>query len=690
MQRTLSQETIRNLGIVAHIDAGKTTISERILRVTGRIWKIGEVHDGQATLDFLKEERERGITIAAASTYFRWAGCHVNLIDTPGHVDFTAEVERSLRVLDGAILAIDAVAGVQAQTETVNRQMDKYDVARIVFVNKMDRPGADFAKAVRSARARLGLNAAAIQLPVGEGPAFRGLVDLVRLRQYEFPEGGDDPSEYEETEIDPELAGEAERARGHLVEALALSSEDIFEEVLGGREPEPEVLASALRRAVCRRHVVPCLLGAALRNAGIPQLLDAAVAYLPSPLEKGAIPGVVPGTGEPVAFEPSPEAPFGAIVFKTVGSAVGDLTFLRIASGRLCPGTSVYNPRLGRSERVGRLFRVHAAKREPIDEACAGDIVACLGLREAATGDTLSTKERPIAYGATTFARPVISVAIEPASSQDRDRLGQALARLVRDDPTFHVSVDEETGETIASGMGELHLEVLANRIRDEYRIPVLTGAPRIAYRQTLAGPARVEARHVKQTGGAGQFAVAVIEFEPIEGDAVEFVDRVTQGRISRELIVALEKGLRAYFLRGGRKRAQIQGVRATVVDGKMHEVDSNSNAFHACGMLAGQLAEERCGTVLLEPVMRVEVDVPEEHLGAVLGDLASRRAAVEGLEDRPGGKTVFARAPLAELREYATTLRSLTSGRGSASVEPRGYEPAPPGALRELAGARS
>ncbi len=689
MDQILSVDAIRNLGIVAHIDSGKTTISERILRVSGRIHRIGEVHDGEATLDFLEEERERGITIAAAATYFRWAGRHVNLIDTPGHVDFTAEVERSLRVLDGAILAIDSVAGVQAQTETVNRQMDKYGVPRLVFVNKMDRQGSDFARAVRSVRLRLGLNAVAIQLPVGQGPGFRGAIDLVRMRQYTFPEESEDPSLFEEGEIGPDLAVEAESAREQLVEAVAMCSEDVLECVLDGREVPAELLESALRRATCRRQIVPCLCGAALRNIGIPQLLDAAVFYLPSPSDRGPLSGAEPNTGEALAFEPSPEAPLGAVVFKTVHSPVGDLTFLRLFSGRLLPGDSVYNPRLGRTERVGRLFRVHAWKREPIGEAAAGDIVACVGLRESATGDTLCSKERPIAYGKTTFARPVISVAIESTFSQDRERLGRVLARLTRDDPTLQVAVDEETGETILSGMGELHLEVVANRIRDEFRIPVATGAPRVAYRQTLARPARVEARHVKQTGGSGQYAVAVVEFEPIEGDAVEFSDTITQGRISREFLSAFEKGLRAYFVRGGKRRAQIQGVRATVVDGKMHEVDSNANAFYACGFLAAQLAEERCGTVLLEPVMRMEIDVPEEHLGAVLGDLGARRAAIEDVFDRAGGKTILARGPLAELRDYATQLRSLTGGRGSAAMEASGYEPVPPGALEAIARAR-
>ncbi|MBI4605935.1 MAG: elongation factor G [Planctomycetes bacterium] len=678
-------ERIRNIGIAAHIDSGKTTITERMLKLSGRIRKLGEVHDGEATMDFLKEEQERGITIGSAATHFVWEGHNVHLIDTPGHVDFTAEVERSLRVLDGAVLAIDSVAGAQAQSETVNRQMNKYGVPRLAFVNKMDRVGADYAKAIASIRKRLNLNAAPIQVPVGEGPGFRGVVDLVRQTQVSFPPGCEDPADFVVGEIEDSMVDTCRRERHILLEALSMFSDELMEILLAEEEPSLDLVQRVLREAVCFHRFVPVLCGAALRNIGIPPLLTAVVEYLPSPVDKGAVTGHEPRTLEPLRFDPTPDAPLGALVFKTVHFPTGDLTFLRIYSGTLNAGDMLYNPRLGKTERAGRLFRVHAASREAIESATAGMIVACMGIKQAATGDTLCLKQRPIAYGATTFAKPVISMAIEPVASADRDKLGEVLGIVAREDPTFRASTDPETGETIVSGMGELHLEVVAHRIRDDFGIRVTTGKPRVAYRQTISRPAKIEARHIKQTGGAGQYAVAVFELEPIEGDEVEFIDEITQGRITKEFITSLEKGIRDHFLGGGRRGAQIQGVRVTLVDGKMHDVDSSTNAFYACGGLAARMAEEQCRTILLEPIMRVEVTAPEDYFGSVLGDLNSRRGSIEDVGAEGTDKVVSARVPLVELAAYSTTLRSITSGRGNYTMEPQGYQPVPASVLEKL-----
>jgi len=684
-RRLSGLERIRNIGVAAHIDSGKTTITERMLKLSGRIRSIGEVHDGEATMDFMKEEQERGITIGSAATHFRWLEHNVHLIDTPGHVDFTAEVERSLRVLDGAILAIDSVAGAQAQSETVNRQMNKYQVPRLAFVNKMDRVGADFDRAVQSLRKRLNLNAVGIQMPIGQGPEFRGTIDLVRMVQVSFPAQSDDPGLFQTGEIEPAFLEEARRRRHELLEALSMFSDELMEILLEEEDPPLELVQKVLRRATCFEAFVPCLMGAALRNMGIPTLLDAVIDHMPSPLDKGAVQGHDPKTGQPLAFDVSPEAPLGGLVFKTVHFPTGDLTFVRLYSGTLTGGEALYNPRLGKTERVGRLFQMHAASREPIEKATAGMIVACMGLKQSATGDTVCTKQHAIAYGATTFAKPVISMAIEPATNGDRDKLGEILGIIQREDPTFRSSTDQETGETIISGMGELHLEVISHRIRDEFRIGVTTGRPRVAYRQTFSKPARIEARHIKQTGGSGQYAVALIEFEPIEGDEFEFVDKITQGRITKEFLASLEKGIRDHLLGGGKRGAQIQGVRATVVDGKMHDVDSSANAFYACGGLAARMAEEQCRTLLLEPIMRVEITVPDDYMGSVLGDVNSRRGMIEEVTTEGQDKLIVAKVPLAELSAYSTTLRSITSGRGNYSMEPEGYQVVPQSVLDKL-----
>jgi elongation factor G len=675
----------RNIGIVAHIDSGKTTITERMLKLAGKIRQLGEVHDGEATMDFMKEEQERGITIGSAATHFLWGESSINLIDTPGHVDFTAEVERSLRVLDGAILAIDSVAGAQAQSETVNRQMNKYDVPRLAFINKMDRVGADYFRAVESLQKRLRLNAVPIQIPVGEGQDFRGLIDLVDMVQVNFPERTDDPSDFTSGPIEDEFIDAANDARAKMLEALSMHSDELMEVLLEDGEPTHDQIVSILRQATIRESFVPVMLGSALRNRGVPALLNAVVAYLPSPIEKGAAQGVDPRTDEPIAFEPDPSAELGAMVFKTVHFSTGDLTFVRIYSGTLESGKGVYNPRIGRHERIGRIFLVHASSREAVETAEAGQIVAVMGIKQSATGDSLCSKQAPIVYGATTFANPVISQAIEPKSSGDRDRLGEVLGIVAREDPTFHVFTDQDTGQTIMSGMGELHLEVVVHRLRDEFRIAVLTGKPRVSYRQTLRKKASFETRHIKQTGGSGQYAVAKFEVEPIEGEEVEVVDTIKGGKITKEYLDAIAKGIREHALTGGRRGAKIQGFRATIVDGKMHDVDSSAIAFYACGVQSGRTAEQLCGTVVLEPIMRVVVTMPEVYLGTVIGDLNSRMGVVEQISDEGMVKKVEARVPLRTLPAYATTLRSITSGRGEYSMEPDGYQPVPVELVEDL-----
>jgi len=676
---------IRNIGIVAHIDSGKTTVTERMLKLSGKIRNLGEVHDGEATMDFMKEEQERGITIGSAATHFVWGDYQVNLIDTPGHVDFTAEVERSLRVLDGAVLAIDSVAGAQAQSETVNRQMNKYAVPRLAFVNKIDRVGADFGRAVESLRSRLHLDAHPIQMPVGEGDECCGLIDLGEMVQVNFPDRTDDPGECTSGPVDPELVDAANAARGELLEALSMHSDELMEMLLEDAEVSRDTIVETMRKAVIHDEFVPVLLGSALRNRGVPLLLDSVVAYLPSPLDNGAAAGTDPRSGEAVSFGPDPDGPLSAMIFKTIHFTTGDLTFLRVYSGTLISGKGFYNPRLGKHERVGRLFLVHAGSREAIEEASAGQIVAAMGIKQGATGDALCTKEAPILFEDASYANPVISMAIEPRTSADRDRLGEALGVVSREDPTFHIHTDEETGQTIISGMGELHLEVIVHRLRDEFRLQVLTGKPRVSYRQTLRGPAEFETRHIKQTGGSGQYAVAKIQFEPVDGDEIEVEDTIKGGKITKEFLSAIEKGIRDFAESGGQRGARIQGFRATIVDGQMHDVDSSQIAFYACGVQAARTAEERCGLVLLEPIMRVVVTTPEEYLGAVIGDLNSRSGVVSSIEDEGLDKQVTAFVPLRLLPAYATTLRSVTSGRGNYSMEPEGYQPVPADVVRSL-----
>ncbi|GIW72743.1 MAG: elongation factor G [Planctomycetota bacterium] len=673
---------LRNIGIVAHIDAGKTTVTERILYYTGRTHKMGEVHDGESVMDFDPEERARGITIGSAATHCEWKGHRINLIDTPGHVDFTAEVERSLRVLDGAVGVFCAVAGVQPQSETVWRQANRYGVPRIAFVNKMDRPGADFERCLESMRRRLGAHPVAIVSPIGAEKDFAGLIDLIHGVQVLYDAEdmlGRDPRLQPLPESGP-LREQYERGRQALLEALADHSDSIAERYLEGEPIGARELIETLRAATLLGLLTPVLCGSALRNKGVQRLLDAVVDLLPSPLDLGPIQGRPPRGGEPILLEPHPEAPLAALAFKTVADRTGELTYIRVYAGRLERGAQVWNATKGKLERIGRIYRMHAAQREMVDCLQAGEIGAVVGLKETLTGDTLCSRELPLVLGSVRFPEPVISQAIRPARSADKDKLADALSRLAKEDPTFRRFTDEETGEVIIAGMGELHLEILVNRLRRDYGLAIETGTPRVAYRQTLAGPVEVEARHVKQTGGHGQFAVARLRFEPLEDAEGEiiFEDTIVGGAIPREYIPSVEKGLREVCEQGGEVGFPITRFRAVLHDGKHHPVDSSDLAFQEAGKLAMRLALEAAGTVLLEPKMRFEVQTPEEYLSAIIGDLNARRAEIAEIGAEGELKFVRGKIPVAETFAYTTTLRSLSQGRATSSMEPCEYAPVP------------
>ncbi len=662
---------IRNIGIMAHIDAGKTTVTERVLYYTGRIHRVGEVHDGEATMDYLEEEQRRGITITSAATFCFWKKHGLNLIDTPGHVDFTVEVERSLRVLDGAVAVFCAVAGVEAQSETVWRQANRYDVPRICFINKMDRVGADFDKAVQSVRSKLGARVAPIQVPLGSEKDFRGYLDLVNEEEAIFK--GDGEGEVERGPVSEENLELYRAARENLLEALAEMDDELCDKFLGGEEIDRESVRRVLRRATVRGILNPVLCGSALKNRGVLEVLDAICDYLPSPLDR-QIEGVSPADSEKVlAREASSEAPFAAIAFKTVADRNGDLTFLRIYSGGLRRGDQILNVNTGKTERIGRIFRMHANRREVLENGgSAGDIVAVIGLKNTYTGHTLCDSAAPIVFGEMRFPDTVISQSVETRSAIDADKLAKALATLAREDPTFKRHVDEETGEVLISGMGELHLEVLVHRLVREFKISLSVGRPRVAYRQTLTRPVTIEARHVKQSGGHGQFAVVEVEFEPIEGGegaALEFEKRIVGGSVPTEYIPSVARGLRDAAKRGDRLRFPFVNVRASLVDGKAHDVDSSDMAFQIAGKLAFRLAVERVGTVLLEPKMKLEVVAPADHLGDVVGDLNKRRTEIRDVEIDGNSRVIRGFVPLAEMFDYTTTLRSLTQGRAMAPV---------------------
>jgi elongation factor G len=689
VERSTRLERLRNIGIMAHIDAGKTTTTERILFYAGRLHRMGEVHDGAATMDWMVQEKERGITITLAATTCHWRGHAINIIDTPGHVDFTVEVERSLRVLDGAIAIFDAVAGVEPQSETVWRQADHYGVPRIAFINKMDRMGADFYAAVASIQSRLGARAVPVQLPIGAEDDFRGVVDLLGERAIIYTD--DLGKNFESSEIPVELREPVARFRRQLVEAAADFDDEVMQKYLEEQELSVEDLVRALRRGTVAGHLVPVLCGAALRNKGVQPLLDAVVDYLPSPADMPAVEGVDPHDHSLAVRPVQEDAPFCALAFKVQMDplGVGKLTFFRVYSGRLSAGSVVLNATTGRRERIGRILRMHAMRREDVQEVLAGDIAAAVGLKGTSTGDTLTDEEHPILLEAMEFPEPVISVAIEPRTKADQDKLAVALQRISEEDPTFRVRTDEETGQNIIAGMGELHLEIIVDRLTREFKVDANVGKPQVAYREAIRRPAHGTGRFVRQTGGKGQYGHVEIEVEPLaRGAGVEFVDRITQGRIPREFVPAVERGVRNAVTTGVVAGYPVVDLRVTLVDGSYHPVDSSEQSFEIAGSLAIKDALRRADAYLLEPIMKVDVVMPQEYLGDVIGDLTARRGHILGMEGRGTSQSVKAFVPLAEMFGYATDLRSLTSGRATYTMQFDHYEELP-AQLAEAVGQR-
>ena len=683
-------ERLRNIGIMAHIDAGKTTTTERILFYAGRLHKMGEVHEGAATMDWMVQEKERGITITSAATTCTWRDHAINIIDTPGHVDFTVEVERSLRVLDGAVAVFDAVAGVEPQSETVWRQADHYTVPRIAFINKMDRLGADFYAAVESIRSRLGARAVPVQVPIGAEDHFEGVVDLIGMRAIVYTD--DLGKNVESAEIPTELQDAVGRHRRELVEAAADYDDEVMSRYLDEQDITREQIVRALRKGTVTGQLVPVLCGAALRNRGVQPLLDAVVDYLPSPADKPAIEGVDPKDQSLARREVDDDEPFSALAFKIQmdPQGVGKLTFFRVYSGRLRTGSSVLNVTTGRRERIGRILRMHAMRREDVQEVATGDIVAAVGLKNTSTGDTLSDENQPILLESITFPEPVISVAIEPKTKVDQDKLGLALQRLSEEDPTFRVHTDDETGQNIIGGMGELHLEIIVDRLTREFKVDANIGKPQVAYREAIKRPAHGTGRFVRQTGGRGQYGHVELEVEPGErGAGFVFDDKITQGRIPREYINPVQKGIADALNTGVVAGYPVLDVKVALVDGSYHQVDSNEQAFEIAGSMGVKDALRKASPYLLEPIMKVDVVMPEEHLGDVMGDLSSRRGHILGMEGRGTSQTVRAQVPLAEMFGYATDLRSMTSGRATYSMEFDHYEELPAN-LAETVGRKS
>jgi elongation factor G len=671
IERGARLERLRNIGIMAHIDAGKTTTTERILFYAGRLHKMGEVHEGAATMDWMVQEKERGITITSAATTCTWRDHAINILDTPGHVDFTVEVERSLRVLDGAIAVFDAVAGVEPQSETVWRQADHYEVPRIAFINKMDRMGADFYAAVDSIRTRLGARAVPVQLPIGAEDGFKGVVDLLNQRAIVYTD--DLGKNIETSEIPEDLRPRVEHFRRELIEAAADYDDDVMQRYLEEEPLTAEELVRALRRGTVTGQVVPVLCGAALRNKGVQPLLDAVVDYLPSPADMPPVEGVNPRDHSLAVRQVADDEPFSALAFKIQmdPQGVGKLTFFRVYSGRLRAGSAVQNVTTGRRERIGRILRMHAIRREDVEEVATGDIAAAVGLKGTTTGDTLADEDHPILLESISFPEPVISVAIEPKTKVDQDKLGLALQRLSEEDPTFRVYTDEETGQNIIAGMGELHLEIIVDRLTREFKVDANVGKPQVAYREAIRRPAHGTGRFVRQTGGKGQFGHVEIEAAPGEsGSGFVFQDRISQGRIPREYIPAVEKGIRDALATGVVAGFPVQDIVVSLVDGSYHPVDSSEQAFQIAGSMAIKDALRKGDPYLLEPVMKVDVMMPEEYLGDVMGDLSSRRGHILGMEGKGTSQSVKAHIPLAEMFGYATDLRSMTSGRATYSME--------------------
>lgn len=686
MGRSVPLEQTRNIGIMAHIDAGKTTTTERILYYTGITHKLGEVHEGTATMDWMEQEQERGITITSAATTCFWAEHRVNIIDTPGHVDFTAEVERSLRVLDGAVALFGAVEGVEPQSETVWRQADKYCVPRIGFVNKMDRPGADFPRVLEMMRTRLHSVPVAVQIPLGIEDEFRGVIDLIRQKAILFREetlGSD----YEVGEIPSEYLKEAAAYREKMIETAAEADDHLLEKYLGGEEVGNDDIARALRKGTIEQKFVPVLCGSAFKNKGIQQLLDAIVAYLPSPLDVPSVTGVAENGKTPPVRKASDNEPFSGLIFKIMTDPfVGHLAFFRVYSGQLKSGTSVYNSTRDSVERVGRLLKMHANKREEIKEVYCGDIAAAVGLKSVSTGDTICEKQKPIVLEAIEFPAPVISVAIEPKTKSDQEKLGISLDKLMREDPTFQVHTDPDTGQTILSGMGELHLEILVDRMVREFGVAANIGKPQVAYRETIRQRSESEGKFVRQTGGHGQYGHVKIILEPLPpGSGFEFVNEIVVGAIPKEYIAPVEQGVQQALETGVLAGFEMVDVRVTLTDGSYHEVDSSELAFRIAGSMALKEAAKRAKPVLLEPMMKVEVVVPEEYMGSVTGDLHSRRGRVESTESRLSSTIIQCKVPLSEMFGYSTDLRSRTQGRATYSMHFSHYEEAPKAVSEEV-----
>ena len=688
VSRTVPLERCRNIGIMAHIDAGKTTTTERILFYTGKTHRIGEVHEGTATMDWMEQEQERGITITSAATTCTWRDIRINIIDTPGHVDFTAEVERSLRVLDGAVAVFDAVHGVQPQSEKVWRQADKYGVPRICFINKIDKMGADFEHAVDTLRKRLNAKPVAIQIPIGQEDKFKGVVDLIEMKSIVWQ---DDTigAEYITGEIPAELQKKAEAFHTALVETVAENDDEMLHKFLEGETISPAELRASLRKSTIALKVFPVVVGTAFKNKGVQPLLDAVVDYLPSPLDAGEVKGVNPDNGEVITRKPADSEPFSALAFKIMADPfVGQLTFIRVYSGQLKSGDSVLNAGRGRSERIGRLLKMHANKREDINEILAGDICAAVGLKNVSTGDTICEEKHPIALESITFAVPVISVAVEPKTKADQEKMGMALSKLAQEDPTFKVHTDPDSGQTIISGMGELHLEIIVDRMMREYKVEANVGKPQVAYRETIRRKSEAEGKYIRQTGGRGQYGHAKIRIEPNEpGKGYEFINEVVGGSVPKEFIKPIDQGIQEALEGGILAGYPMVDVKVELYDGSYHDVDSNEMAFKIAGSMAFKEAARKASPVLLEPVMAVEVVTPEDYAGVIMGDLSSRRGRIEGMEHRAGSQVIKAIVPLAEMFGYATHMRSSTQGRAEYSMHFARYEEVPRSAADEIIG---
>jgi len=684
MAREFSLKNTRNIGIMAHIDAGKTTTTERILFYTGKVHKIGEVHEGGATMDWMEQEQERGITITSAATTAQWDGHRINIIDTPGHVDFTVEVERSLRVLDGAVGVFSAKEGVEPQSETVWRQADKYHVPRIAYVNKMDIIGADFLQVVESMRQKLGANAVAIQLPIGAENEFKGIIDLVDEVAYMYKD--DLGKDIEKIEIPAEFKDQVAELRLELIEKVAELDEELTMKYLEGEELTVDEIKAALRKGVCEVKIFPVIVGSSYRNKGVQLMLDAVINYLPSPVDVPDIKGVL-DDGTEVVRKSADDQPFSALAFKIMTDPfVGRLTFFRVYSGTLNSGSYVINATKGKRERVGRILQMHANSRQEISIVYSGDIAAAVGLKDTTTGDTLCDEKNPVILEKMVFPEPVIQLAVEPKTKADQDKMGIALQKLAEEDPTFRASTDEETGQTIIAGMGELHLEILVDRMLREFKVETNVGKPQVAYRETFRAPAKVEGKFVRQSGGRGQYGHCWVEFEPQEaGAGFSFESKVVGGAIPREYIAPIQAGIEESMKNGVIAGFPLVDIKATVVDGSYHDVDSNEMAFKIAGSMALKAAKEKCKPVLLEPIMKVEVTVPEEYMGDVMGDLNSRRGRIEGMDNRHGAQIIRAKVPLSEMFGYSTTLRSRTQGRGVYSMELSHYEEVPKSIAEEI-----